>query len=98
LSRRCELCPPPADGKAQSKVLDRETVHFCSKHAKWGGHLESACRKPDISDTPPPATAAAEKEKKKKTRLPLSQALAAVMKDMKDYDYDSANEDDDNLE
>jgi hypothetical protein len=44
--------PPPANGLAQSKVFEKETIYYCSKHSKWGGHIESACRKPTRQGQP----------------------------------------------
>jgi hypothetical protein len=73
--------PPPANGLAQSKIMDKELIHFCSKHGKWGGHLESDCRndRPGARGAPSVPLTAAQKEEKKKAHLRLTQALAAVM-------------------
>jgi len=75
---------PPADAdKDKPKTVKGKTYYWCAKHAKWAGHLMSACQGKGIKDLkanqqqePPPSL-------QNTPCIGLTRAMAALDSDSK---------------
>jgi len=69
---------PPADAdKDKPKTINGKQYYWCAKHAKWAGHITSACqgkglnKDPKTNQEPPPSPQTT-------ARLRLTRALSAL--------------------